>query len=316
MPKVSIRFDYFSVAMANKTEQYVDLTELLEAIKCTSSKDKIMEYIQGNTVRILEMVFYSRYTYQYTGGDKVETVQYPFWYIVFTRSRPDLPEVLKRDALELEPLDLDDDEYLSENTVMLYDSIKGIAIVQRNLAGVPIKFIQNMMNQHIKDDNKLIEFQPIVDKNALTRVKNQGYHRSINFRLSHLGSINKDLDDDSTLDDIMESTMNFSTVDNTPLQLEVNIKIPGNTRKFSLKNSMVDKLIRRLMKIHSEQENVVDKLTIKGATDEEAQIEEIDLLGPVVRDKVIIDTDESRFIASDKLMERMLRKYSQIRNRF
>lgn len=127
MAKVSIRFDYFSVAMVSKPEQLVDLTDLLEVLQRAAIEDKTMDYVQSNKVRILKMEYYSSYTYKYGSGENVETVQYPFWYLVFTRSRPDLPPVLKQNKMELHPLQLADDEYLSENTVMIYDPAKNVA---------------------------------------------------------------------------------------------------------------------------------------------------------------------------------------------
>lgn len=173
-----------------------------------------------------------------------------------------------------------------------------------------------MLNQHIKDEENLIEFQPMVDKDALGRAQNQTFYRAINFRLANVNASKGKLTDDSPLSAIMKASGEFSKIENSPLQVEMTIKIPGHTRDFSLNNSSIVNLLTHLLTLHTQANDEVDKLTVRGATDEASQIETIDLLGPIVRDKVVMDTDESRYIDSNKLMEKMLKKYSQIRNRF
>lgn len=106
---------------------------------------------------------------------------------------------------------------------------------------------------------------------------------------------------------IMESSLGFIENPPMPLQVEICIKIPGRGRKVSLKDKVIDNLIAKLGSCTSDK--IIDKLVVKGAIDEQAPIEEIDLIGDVLRGCVAFNTDESRFIHADYIMEKMLHDY-------
>lgn len=312
--KVSVRFDYFNINSASNVNNIVDLTPLLKSFREFSISERSMGYVQGNNIKILKVEYKNRYTYSKIETKKVMTVSFPFWYVVFTRSRPDLPGILKGDATSLVPLNLPDDEYISENTVLLYDPEKHVAIIQRNLTGTPPKAIETMFNSHIPDDDHLIHLVPILNANAISRAKSQLYHKSLVFRVPHVSNANASITKDSTLKAIMESAVSFSNEPTSPLELEVNIKIPGRSRDYALKEKTFRDTIDELSRLTNS--NLVDKIKVRGATDEAAQIEEIDLINDVIRGKVKITTDESRFVDTDKIMEYMIHDYAQRRHEF
>lgn len=309
---VNVRFDYFSVLSSSNNGCTIDIAPLLEQFKGFSSEKRSMGYVQGNSIKILKVEYKKRYTYSIIEKDKVITVPFPFWYVVFTRSRPDLPGVLKGDATSLVPLDLPDDEYISEDTVFLYDPQKDIAIIQRNLTGTPPKAIQTMFNLHITENDKLICLAPILDTNAISRAKAQLYHKALVFRVPHVSEASEAISEDSHLKAIMESAINFSKQSTLPLELEVSIKIPGRSRDYALNEKALQDTINELSVLSNN--NLIDILKVRGATDEAAQIEEIDLIKGVIRGKVKITTDESRFVNTDEIMERMIHDYSQRRH--
>lgn len=309
---VNVRFDFFSVVSASNNNCTVDISPLLEQFKEFSIDKRSMGYVQGNSIKILKVEYKTRYTYSIIEKDKVVTVPFPFWYVVFTRSRPDLPGVLKGDATSLVPLDLPDDECISEDTVFLYDPQKDIAIIQRNLTGTPPKAIQTMFNMHIKEDNSQICLASILDNNAVSRAKAQLYHKALVFRVPHVNEASEAISEDSYLKGIMESAINFSEQSTLPLELEVSIKIPGRSRDYALNENALQDTINELSVLSNS--NLIDKLRVRGATDEAAQIEEIDLIRGVTRGKVRITTDESRFVKTDEVMECMIRDYSQRRH--
>lgn len=310
--KVNVRFDYFNTISVSNKNNTVDIVNLLEQFKGFSSEKRSMGYVQGNKIKILKVEYKNRYTYSKIETKNVVTVPFPFWYVVFTRSRPDLPGILKGDATSLVPLDLPDDEYISENTVFLYDPEKNVAIIQRNLTGTPPKAIETMFNSYITDDADLICLSPIFDTTALSRAKSQLYHKSLVFRVPHVNEASKAVSEDSYLKAIMESAICFSEQSTLPLELEVNIKIPGRSRDYALNEKALQDTINELSALSNS--NIIDKLKVRGATDEAAQIEEIDLISGVIRGKVRITTDESRFVNTDEIMERMIHDYSQRRH--
>ena len=306
--KVNVRFDYFNVISADNVENTIDITTLLEQFKEFSMEERSMGYVQGNNIKILKVEYKNRFTYSKIETDKVKTVSFPFWYVVFTRSRPDLPGILKGDATSLVPLNLPDDEFISENTVFLYDPQKNIAIIQRNLTGTPLKAIHTMFNSHLTNESDRIDFAPIIDTNALSRAKGHLYHKSITVRVPKVYEASEEINENSPMKEIMESAIRFSDHASFPLEVEVNIKIPGRSRDYSLNDGALQYTIEELNTLSNK--NLIDKLKIRGATDESAQIEEIDLLGDVVRGKVTINTNESRFVETDEIMERMIHDYA------
>ena len=306
--KVNVRFDYFNVISADNVENTIDITTLLEQFKEFSMEERSMGYVQGNNIKILKVEYKNRFTYSKIETDKVKTVSFPFWYVVFTRSRPDLPGILKGDATSLVPLNLPDDEFISENTVFLYDPQKNIAIIQRNLTGTPPKAIHTMFNSHLTNESDRIDFAPIIDKNALSRAKGHLYHKSITVRAPKVYEAFEGINENSPMKAIMESAIRFSDKASFPLEVEVNIKIPGRSRDHSLNDCALQHTIDELNTLSNK--NLIDKLKVRGATDEAAQIEEIDLLGDVIRGKVVITTNESRFVEPDEIMERMIHDYA------
>lgn len=313
MPRVNVRFDYYKVTLSENAAKEVDIAPLLGKFKTFSDEDRTMEYVQSNIIKLLKVEYHERYTYSYL-GETVKTVSFPFWYVVFTRSRPDLPGVLKEKATELVPLKLPDDEYISDHTVFIYDPRTCVAIIQRNMAGTPASAIQKMFNMHLINKNSFINLTPIMDETALARAQQQVFHRSITVRSSNIQQISSELDESSPMKAIMESSLGFIENPQMPLQVEICIKIPGRGRKVSLKDKVIDNLITKLGSCTSDK--IIDKLVVKGATDEQAPIEEIDLISDVLRGCVAFNTDESRFIHADYIMEKMLHDYVAKRSLF
>lgn len=306
--KVSVRFDYFNVVSAKETNKNINITPLLNQFKQFSADQRSMGYVQGHTIRVLDVQQYNRYTYQYIERDSVKTVPFPFWYVVFTRTRPDLPGILKGNATELVPLELPEDEYISENTVFIYDSQKSIAVIQRNLTGTPPKAIQAMFNLHIINDTDLILLAPLFDSKALSRANSQLYHRAITFRVPQIADTISHISDDSPLKNIMESSLSFAENISSPLEIELTIKIPGRKKDYSMKDATVRSAVDELYRL--KEQSLVDKLLVKGATDEADQIEEIDLMGDVIRGNVTCKTDKDRYVKPEIIMEKMVHDYA------
>jgi len=304
-----IRFDYFRVALASNPETIIDITPMLEYFETLPDENRIMGYVNGNIVRILNIKLHERYTYELS--KTVRTLNFPIWQVTFTRSRPDLPGVLHKKAKELVPLELEDDEYISEDTVMIYDPQKRVAVIQRNLTGTPPKAIQTMLNEIITEEDQKIELQPLFDELAYKRAKGQFYHRAMHFRVTNVRSPQIDVDETSAVKNIIASAASYADVAEYPIQLEMILKIPGVVKGKSLSDPKYRDTIKELKQLSDQK--LVDRLLVKGATDEAAQIEEIDLIEEIIRDWINFSISENRFIATITVFEKLIQSYAKKR---
>lgn len=307
MPTKNIRFDYFKPCLLNDPKTLIDLTHYLEILSNSDQEDRVIKVTNVNDIRVCHIQYHKNYHIS-DGG----ILQYPLWEIRFTRTRYDIPGVYNKKTQQINPANLDDDEYVAEETSFLYDKEKNIVILQRNRAGASPNTVQRFFNTMYENNENPIELQPIIKSDSLKRAMNDKYFSTINVRFPNVSddALKKDKSVQSLID-APNSMMPTET--DCQLQAEFIFKVIGKNKKKSLLSDSIKKLLWFLSPLIKTDK--VDKLIVKGKQENERAFEEVDLIKDVVRDFASFDvTVKNRYIASSAIYNSMVYFYSQRRH--
>jgi hypothetical protein len=303
-----IRCDYFRPCLEQNVNQVCSLTLYLQEFCQMPFERRIMQYA-GNTIRLSSVIYHANYQ-----PENGSPFSFPLWQLTYTRIRPDVPGTTTMARAEITPLDLEDDEYIAEDTTALYDPELSYLVIQRNKTGTPPSAMQqffNKMNQAGEEHN--IEFQIMVRDNTYERVRRHNYHKSINIRFRNVRSdaIKQIVGDNPSLKHILQTAATFTTDQEYPVSAELILTIPGRHPDSSFRHQAYNSIINLANKLISS--DLVDKLKVQGKIDEENPFEPVDLVNDVVRDELYFNVANKELIPSITIFDRIAVAYAEKR---
>lgn len=153
-----IKFQYFApccIDSENGKEFIFDLLEWVRVMLTKSEKEKISD-VNGVIGRCENIV-------------QADTVTY--YAFNFMRLDTNSNTYIVKENEEAKHIDLDDDEYIGKNTVVLYDSVSHILMIQSNRGGYSASSIETYINYFL--ETKKCFLRPILDN------FDNGNHRKI-----------------------------------------------------------------------------------------------------------------------------------------
>lgn len=177
-----VKFEYYQVVFRkegdspNQRDRLFDLVQWMNHVKNISLAKRAREY-RTEQAR-LEQAYYD--------------VDFEYYFLHFVRLRAtNIPSKAKIDA-NVEPFELEDDEYLGEEVTALYDEDKHILMLQRNKYSLGPSGIEEYLNLLWPEAEDTIYLRSIAIPNSFTLAKKPKVYRRINLRLADLQNHKKE----------------------------------------------------------------------------------------------------------------------------
>ncbi|UOQ47777.1 hypothetical protein MUN88_17240 [Gracilibacillus caseinilyticus] len=170
-----VKFEYFQVTVrkiGETKEELFDLTRWMDVVNKISLEKRAREYL-GERARLEEAYF-------------DEDLDYYFLHFVRLRAT-NIPSKAKIDT-NVEPFELEDDEYLGEEVSALYDDNKSILMLQRNKFSLGPSGIADYLNIIWANDNETICIRSIPIPDAFQLARKPKIYRKVNLRLANINS--------------------------------------------------------------------------------------------------------------------------------
>lgn len=187
----------------------------------------------------------------------------------------------------IELLDLEDDEGLGEETAFLYHASLGVLIIQRNRFGVSASSFTDYFHFLSKSDQPII-LEPILQKEALKKLREMGIIRKFTVRIAGLNHLNIFEDEKLSISSLAKLSKTFEAP-------SVSISLSMGHNQGSLTHGLVLKTVRSLLPYGSyHRDSPVKKIEVTGKDDDLSDTEVLDLLQYRMVETVDISLDENK----------------------
>lgn len=225
------------------------------------------------------------------------------WYLHFVRLRDSLLPSIAKVTENVEPFELDEDEYLSEEVTALYDEDYHILMLQRNRYSLGPSGLEEYINLVWADDKETIYLRPIRTRDAVERVKAADSYRRIAIRFADLDRVD-DLETRSPIKRIVNVAKQFGAVN-----AEI-IFTMGMNRQSSLDPRTVTDSIEDVIS----HQGLVAKAEV-GIKNEDTKVEIIDLFEERAQSGTFFDVPRRSTLAHESIFEAMVEIYNENRAR-
>jgi hypothetical protein len=200
-----------------------------------------------------------------------------FYFLHFLRMREtNIPSKAKATAA-VEPLELEDDEYIGEEVSALYDERNHVLMLQRNKYSLGPEGIEEYLNLVWAKENAMIYLRPISPPNAFDLARRAAEYRKINIRFADI----KNLREETILDKFKSPLGKILNTfeDYQGLNAQVIITV-GNVKGSSLD----EKTITDTLDDIENNSEYFSRAEIAKKDDEDARVELIDLFAHKAHD--------------------------------
>ena len=213
-----------------------------------------------------------------------------FWAGDMIRIRMnDIPTKASLDG-DTEPVSLEDDEGIGEETAFLYHVPSKILMIQRNKSGVSASALAIYFRE-ISQLGCPIYLEPILAGDALRRIQKMRVIRKFEIKAAGLDRMDIFKSDNAAVNEILDLRGTYNAP-NVHLALSV-----GNRKDTFLKAKEVINTALGLVKLSGDPESQVKTIKISGAVDDDDETEVIDLFEYYVKEEINIKSNNSRSLS-------------------
>lgn len=264
----TIRVDFYRVDTRNPSILFEDVIQQISALPPDEARNV---EIRGFPIRL------------HTSSQRSN-----FWQGDLIRIRMNNIPTIASLSGETEPIDLEDDEGLGEETAFLYHIPTKVLMIQRNRLGVSVSAFSRYC-QRICQLSEDIAFDPILRGDVLVRLTQMRVVRKFELKVARVEDLSILQGRNLGVDEIL----NIREFFNAPkISLAVSV---GNRRDMSLEN-VIDTAIS-LFRHASENTGNVKKIEVSGAEEEDSQTDVIDLLEYWIKEWVNISPADPRIVS-------------------
>lgn len=226
------------------------------------------------------------------------------YYCQLSKNRSkDIPSKKKLNHNKV-PLELEDDEYIGEFNLIVYDARYNLLIVQSNFFGLTVKQISttlSILRQRIKDamgksekDNpKGIILEPLIDPSEISKIKKHKIYRRIIVKGSDYNF--------AAADDYKESPLNkainyLRKIGGVNFNIELSMSRSAKNR--SLNADQVRKIIDEVLNIRKNDTADV-AMSIASKANEEDPVDVVNLIEPRLTSEIVIKVENRSTIGSE-----------------
>lgn len=170
MVEKKINFEYFQMTHGSEgRESLFDLEAWMHGIDSQDLQERTFPY-KEDKVRLEEKYFNMTYNY---------------WFLRFMRQRTyDVPSLSGANTLS-EYMELEEDQYVSEDVACLYDKKNHVLMIQKNQHSVTPVGLEQYFNDTTPDDI-IVHLRKVVSTDSFSRAERASKHRKFQVRLADL----------------------------------------------------------------------------------------------------------------------------------
>lgn len=293
--KRNIKCEYFEVVCRNildnpnQSDRLFDLSLFIEKADGLSFEDRKLSYYQEYAR--LDFIEYDR--------------QNDLWFLSFVRLRENNIPNIATETQVSKPIELANDEYIGEDTYILYDETLHIIMLQRNGHGLSPTGIEDYLNRVWKSNTEMIYLRAICPVELQSKLYASNQYRKINISLANMKENSKMINlCNKTLGRLIDALSGFN----------------GNRASFEVsigmaKNDELDKNeVREVIKDVYSNSSMISGASIT-LRDTEGNVDIIDLFDKKLQDTLIIYLDKKESVSSNEMMRVMIDQYCKSKNK-
>ena len=314
--KKTIRFRYYKACLVRKPSISVTLeTYLAHILNVDNYKDKKI----NNTDSSVSINSIKKYkNYRIPDG---ATLSYPIWAVTFSKSRIDVPGIINIKTKHISSVNINDDELITDESVLLYDETTNVIMLQCNRGSAPPTYIQHLINSFIPKANKDDELCliPLYYENSFERALKQNCNKNLTVRIiktakEKYNDLDKKVKTD-TVSSVISTLNDFDTNEERDLQIELSVSAKGKGHKNSLNSRTVLNFIQSVAPFI--QCKTISKLQISGYSEDATKQQVIDLIADPIFDTANFEvTSSNRRILPTTILKNMVIEYNKRRQDF
>ncbi|WP_282067002.1 DUF6731 family protein [Bacillus pumilus] len=265
MNQKKVRFEYYQVVYTKKEdrkeqrERLFDLLVWLEKANRKSLEGRTFNYRQEQA-RLEEA----------TWDDELK-----FFFLHFVRLRDTIPSKATTSS-KVEPLELEDDEYIGEEVSALYDENNHVLMLQRNKYSLGPEGIEEYLNLIWDSEEESIHLRPICPPDVFEMARKSKEYRKINLKFADLKTINSQRLFDKLKSPLKGIFSSFEKYEGVNAQVTITV---GNT-----KNSLDEENINETLSDIQENRELFSGAELARRANDDTRVELIDLFAHKAHD--------------------------------
>lgn len=204
-------------------------------------------------------------------------------------------------------LKLSDDEFLGEFNLLIFDPDYNVLITQGNFYGLTTKQIATSLSslrlkykeavgESEEDNPSLVVLHPVIDKNAISKVKNNDIYRKIIIKGADYHELaNEDLNSE-TLNSAVKALDKMNGVN-----FELTVSMAKASKGESLNQDEVRDMVDDIIELKGKALDV--SMNLSSRKNEEDAIEYIDLLTPRLTSSISVQVENRATIAAEYIFQ-------------
>jgi hypothetical protein len=223
-----------------------------------------------------------------------------YWLLNFVRLRETNIPLRGKIDQEVEPIELEDDEFIGEDVSMLYDPKLNVVMLQRNIHSLGPSGIEKYINLLWNSEKEEIYLRPIYYPNSFDKAMEAKIYRKIMVRFAQLPNDINNLDD-SPIKSIIQGFGEFKGMIG-----EITISM-GQAKKENLHRETVYKTLEVIGK----NKEIFKKVQLTYKEDEEKEVEILDLFDDKLYDYLIFYLENRQSLACEYVFDNIINRYNE-----
>lgn len=258
-----VKFEYFQVWIKENSgkESLFDLRQWMGHVSAMSLEKRAKDY-RSERARLEEAYFDSDFN---------------FHFLHFVRLRAtNIPSKAKLDT-NVEPFELEDDEYLGEEVSALYDQINHVLMLQRNKYSLGPNGIEDYINLLWTNQDDHIYLRPIMVPNSFTLARKPAIYRRLNLRLANVSKAREQGLVQSLKSPLAKIIDSFGEYNGINAQITITV---GQQKEVNLDEESINSTIDDI----EQHQNLFTKAELAVKDHDDAPVEIIDLFDNLAHD--------------------------------
>ncbi|MCR5812295.1 MAG: hypothetical protein K6G34_13110 [Lachnospiraceae bacterium] len=231
--------------------------------------------------------------------ERIELLEKEYWaFRIYKLRDSNIPSIIK-EGEEATPIDLEPDEYVGEDTTLLFDSSKCILMMQNNRMSIGKSRLEALMTQSLKDENRRVSLKAISRNIDVSGLKGKRL-KTIEFSLENLDLLDEAYNKGGILGSIKAL--------NKYGGYSFSIKISASKKREDTldANNSLDAIMEL-----TNNKQLVNKAKVRFRDDDKPRVEEIDLLDDVLHDTITFSIENRQPLSFDLAVCKMIEAYKK-----
>jgi hypothetical protein len=288
-----VRFEYYQVVYRHREDRQADRDRLFD----------LPAWMDLATRRSLEGRTYDYRQEQARLESAYWDDELGFYFLHFVRLRDTNIPSTARHGAQVEPLELEDDEYIGEEVSALYDENNHVLMLQRNKFSLGPEGIEDYLNLIWNNDNERIYLRPICPPNTFEIARRAAEYRKINIRLADLRNTDSETIMDRFRSPLRQMIGSFGQYQGSNVQITITV---GNSRTAALNDETISDTLLDI----EENPELFTKAEVAVKEADDSRIELIDLFAHKAHDFGTFRMERRETLSHYAIAEEMWRVYS------